>query len=329
MIRLIKAARYRLTGFIKGRLRHVTMPLPSFAQIEVTTRCNFKCFTCSRESLPKSRLNRDMTIDEFILITSQIPTLKHVKLQGLGEPLLSKDIDKILHYAKHRGIRTSTISNGSIKPDIDILKNLDELTISFDSQNKEYFEKMRAGSKFDNIIKNIEYIVDLKKRDIIRTKIKLSAVITHLNFKEIEKIVEKAITLGVDEVGIVEVENWYIPIEDEYQESLNFVLESRRYANEIQNKVKELRKKYRKKINIGLLDSSPRKSKCFWPFYAVYISVDGYVTPCCIRMNPEVFNFGNIYQQKFADIWNSEKYKSFREANLNNKPNIVCDNCPN
>lgn len=310
-------------------IKNIIMPLPDFAQIEVTTRCNFKCFTCSRESLPKNRLNRDMTIDEFKLIVSQIPTLRHVKLQGLGEPLISRNIDKILSYAKSLNIETSTISNGSIRPDIATLKNLDVLTISFDSQDKEYFEKMRTGSKFEDIIRNIGFLTDLKKKNKIKTKIGLSAVVTHLNYKEIESIVEKAVALKVDEIGIVEVENWYIPTEDEYQESLSFILKSRKYAIEIKNKVEQLKMKYHKCINIGHLESFPRKSKCLWPFYSVYISVDGYITPCCIRMNPEVFNFGNIYETSFNDIWNSKKYQSFRDANINNKPNIVCDNCPN
>ena len=43
------------------RVRKPIMPLPDFVQIEITTKCNFNCITCSRISLNRDRINRDMT----------------------------------------------------------------------------------------------------------------------------------------------------------------------------------------------------------------------------------------------------------------------------
>jgi len=63
------------------------MPLPTFIQLEPTTKCNYKCIMCSRSSLSPSRLNRDMSLSEFKFIIDQIPSLKSVHLQGLGEPI--------------------------------------------------------------------------------------------------------------------------------------------------------------------------------------------------------------------------------------------------
>ena len=41
------------------------IPEPSTIQLEPTTKCNLKCVTCSRHTFETSRLNRDLTIDEF------------------------------------------------------------------------------------------------------------------------------------------------------------------------------------------------------------------------------------------------------------------------
>jgi len=308
------------------RRRKPIMALPQFAQIEVTTRCNFRCVTCSRKSLPRSRLNRDMTLEEFVKIVKQIPTLKLVKLQGLGEPFLNEHLGAILNYCARSNIRCTTISNGSILPELDVLRLLDSITFSLDSAVKSNFEFLRKGSDFDLIVRNISDVVQIKKRNRLRVKVSLSMVVTHLNFEEMEKVFEMGIALGVDVVGFVEVENWYIPSQSGYQDSLAFISDTRKISGLIKEKVEFFRRK--NIVPVAYLGSEPRKLTCEWPFKGVFITVDGFVTPCCIRMDPSVFNFGNIYDSSFKSIWNGEKYVSFRTANLRNLPNIVCEKCP-
>ena len=144
-----------------GLGRKIVMPLPQSAQIEVTTKCNFNCIYCPRQSLNKERLNRDMTFEHFKRIIDQIP-LRSVKLQGLGEPFLNKNIGQMAQYAKSRGIHVTTISNGSILPDINTLKFFDEIRISFDSANKLTFESLRRGAHFDSILNNITELIRIK-----------------------------------------------------------------------------------------------------------------------------------------------------------------------
>jgi MoaA/NifB/PqqE/SkfB family radical SAM enzyme len=45
-------------------------------------------------------------------------------------------------------------------------------------------------------------------------------------------------------------------------------------------------------------------------------------------MDPEVFNFGNIFEIPFKEIWNGKRYQGFRETMIKNLPNPICDNCP-
>ncbi len=42
-----------------------------------------------------------------------------------------------------------------------------------------------------------------------------------------------------------------------------------------------------------------RKKTYHWPFTSCFLTCDGYVTPCCIRQDPSVFNFGNIFKMPF------------------------------
>jgi MoaA/NifB/PqqE/SkfB family radical SAM enzyme len=246
--------------------RKPIMPLPDFAQIEVTTRCNFSCITCSRTSLDKNRINRDMTFKEFKYIIDQIPTLKTVKLQGLGEPFLNRDITQMARYAKGKGIKVITTSNGSIIPNIETLSFFDEITISFDSSNKQNFESIRIGSNFDRIINNIKDLVKLKKENKLKIVIGMNSVVSHMNYLEIPEIAKIASQIGVDQLGFVEVENWYIPGQAGFAASAEFVKKSRTKTAEIHNLINEARKN-NDNIEIQFLPSIRRKLTCGWSFF--------------------------------------------------------------
>jgi len=53
-------------------------------------------------------------------------------------------------------------------------------------------------------------------------------------------------------------------------------------------------------------------TNCMWPWSSTYITVDGWVTPCCNIYDPRTLNFGNIFEKDFAAIWGSEEFKEFR-----------------
>ncbi len=41
---------------------------------------------------------------------------------------------------------------------------------------------------------------------------------------------------------------------------------------------------------------------------------------------PKVFNFGNVFETPFSEIWNGEKYREFRRRFFD--PKSVCGSCP-
>jgi MoaA/NifB/PqqE/SkfB family radical SAM enzyme len=304
------------------------MPLPCYAQIEPTTKCNFNCLACTRKSLSINRLNRDLSFEKFRLIIEQIPTLKRIKLQGLGEPFLCSELKEILEFGKEKDISFETFTNGSVlKDNLHLISYFDYIFISFDASLKEKFEVIRKGSNFDQIIENLKKCIDFKTKNKLRTKIGLNVVVSHLNYKEIPEIIKRAISLRLDFVLFVEVENWFIPAEDEYLTFREFIKQSRIYSLEIEKLIQKEKEKHLP-IKIGFKSSKRRKQICGWPFYKTFITHDGFVTPCEIRMNPDVFNFGNVFEENFKKIWNGLKFQKFREKILKNEPNQICDFCP-
>jgi len=58
------------------------------------------------------------------------------------------------------------------------------------------------------------------------------------------------------------------------------------------------------------------------------VTVDGDVVPCCFDKYA-VHAMGNINDQIFGDIWNGEKYKSFRDSVIRSRASVdICSQCP-
>lgn len=317
--------------FARGELiRREWMPPPKAIQLEPTTKCNFNCITCTRKNLSKSRLNKDLTVQGFQRILESIPTLKVIKLQGLGEPLMNLHIWEILEYGRKMGIKFSITTNGSLLNPVNIkraLKYFDSICISIDSTNPDTFEYIRRGARYEEIIRNLKSLIEVKREIGAKTEVGVNFVASHLNYHEIPDLCGFASELGLNFIYVVEVENWITPKEKEYLSTLEFIREARRVKAEIRHFILESRRKYRD-LSIYHGDSSRRKMKCSWCFSKCFITVDGYVTPCCIRMNSDVFNFGNIFNEPFSNIWNGEKMREFRLSMLKDGLNPICDQCP-
>jgi len=323
-IEVIIAKLYRILKIVNS-----SIPLPLWIYLEPTTKCNLNCITCSRTSLAPSSLNKSLSFNDFKYIIHEIPRLKRIQLQGLGEPLLTKDIWKMAKYAKAKGIILTITINGSLinSKNVDkLLTYFRSIAISLDSIKEENYDKIRKGGNFRKLMKNIRLLLERNKQLNTKTIISSNWVATHLNFSELEEYLKFCLKYRLNST-VIDMENWYIPYQKQYREESEFIKESRT----IRKKIVAIVSKYKKVFeenNIYLSYESKGKKDCFFPFITCFISFDGYVTPCCIRQDPAVINFGNIFKMPFTKIWNSRKYKIFRNTMIRNLPNIVCDNCP-
>src|ERR1700677_1324262 len=81
--------------------------------LEVTNRCNLLCETCPRtfETLEPPA---DMTWSLFTRIVDQYPNIARVVLHGVGEPMLVKDLPRMIRYLKDRGTYVLFNTNGTL-----------------------------------------------------------------------------------------------------------------------------------------------------------------------------------------------------------------------
>lgn len=307
--------------------------LPRHIQLEPTVRCNLHCLTCSRDKVIDSYRNVDLSLEAIEKIISFFPRLKSIKLQGLGEPFLHPQIEEILKRFKQRNIRVWLISNGTLfsseKYRSLVCNYVWDTAISFDSVDDKIFAELR-GADIHTIIHGVKQLVIDRDRNNPDALIGINYVVSHKNYFELEKLYHLAADLKVDYVTIVDVENWMVPGEPGFEESKAFVTEAHTHALHIKKAVKKLHfRLLGKGILLAYKDSSRRVGSCFWPFKSLFVTVEGLVTPCCIRMHRQ-HALGDILKvRSLEEIWGSLQYRTLRQCHLaKDSSNIMCGRCP-
>jgi MoaA/NifB/PqqE/SkfB family radical SAM enzyme len=130
-----------------------------FAQIEPTTRCNYKCGFCAGRSMPQGDLAWE-TFERFLMTH---PNLKQVELQGEGEPLMHPRFFDMAAACHARGIRVSLISNGSLL-ESGIVNRLIEtgvesIHVSLESSDPVEFQTIRGG-KFCKVVDGLRLLIN-------------------------------------------------------------------------------------------------------------------------------------------------------------------------
>jgi radical SAM protein with 4Fe4S-binding SPASM domain len=238
----------------------------------------------------------------------------------MGEPFLNSEIVEMLKYCKKKGIVTETVSNGTVLRE-EALNYLDSLVFSFDAGSKSTFEKLRPGAHFDIIVNNIKKTVSLNTK----TYVGMSIIVSKGNVQELHQFVDLACEIGVDYVTFPPVEQWVIKTQEynsKRDQISNLFIDATKQIMEAET--------YARKAGLGVRYAPQGEwvSNCTWPWKSVFISHNGYVTPCCIRPDWRVYNFGNIFTTSFKDIWSSEQYQDFRKSLKTNCPTAVCRGCP-
>jgi radical SAM protein with 4Fe4S-binding SPASM domain len=318
----------KLTHPERNSIRAEYPPLPTHIQVEITTTCNFNCVTCSRKLFPKERLNKNMTCEQLAIIAEQIPTLEWIHLQGEGEPFMNPHLMEMLQYCDRKNYRATTVTNATmLDKHMDMLKYIYRMVISIDSPNKKSYESIRVGGNFEKTMNNIRQVMKAKKEKGYVTEIATNMVVCRENYLEIPEMVELGSSLGIPEVSFVEVQNWQTEGEKGYDDEKKFIQQEREISPLVHKMINEQQEKH-PEVEILYTPETKQKSFCDRPFCWPYITVEGYLTPCCRRVNPNAINFGNVFEKPFTDLWYSKKIRDFRKSMINNTLNKICDECP-
>jgi MoaA/NifB/PqqE/SkfB family radical SAM enzyme len=299
--------------------------LPIKLDIENVSRCNFRCTMCSVSDFPKGKRADDLPLKDFKKIIDEQYGLMEIKLQGLGEPTLQRDdFFEMIKYARarHIWVRTTTNAsllhlNGNARKLVE--SNVNEIQISVDGASKEVFERIRRGSHYPTVIRNINLI---NRIDNSRTK--MWTVVQKDNNHELERLVDTAHNLGFkNQVFSMDIHGWG----DEKWEKIN--AEATMEINE--NRLLDLVNKGRElgvTVAFWLVGKKyTQENPCSWPFERLFVGSDKRTSPCCIIGNPDTMSLGKINNSLTEDVWHSKDYEQFRKDHLSGNIPPACKFC--
>src|SRR5687768_6430866 len=182
--------------------------LPRSVQVEVTGSCNLACAMCLVSYRPRiGRKTGAMCFHTFRSLVDALPELRRVTLQGLGEPLLAPDLERMVAYASARGAEVGFNTNGMLLTR-DRARRLVEgglgwLHVSLDGATAETYESIRAGTDFERVCANVAGLLEQRRAAGSESPlVSLVFVAMRRNVAELPALVRLAHELGVQRVFV-------------------------------------------------------------------------------------------------------------------------------
>jgi MoaA/NifB/PqqE/SkfB family radical SAM enzyme len=317
---------------------------PVCLYLETTNRCNLLCTTCPR-TFEDLEPPADMSWDLFTRIVDQLPHIARVVLHGVGEPMLVKELPRMIRYLKERGTYVLFNTNGTLltmKKGRELIETgLDELRVSLDAADAASFEQVRGRDYFARIVRHLRAFTTMQRQtgaELPRVSLWLTGL--RETVEQLPAFVQLAHDVGVREV---------------YLQRLVYFADARGLArpdsalfeNLTKVEARYLRAAQALADRLGIVFNASGATEpgtslhkrtndqpwslCRRPWTLMYFTAHGRAIPCCIApfslRGYENFTLGDATQQTLREIWNGETYQDFRRRLLSDSPPSSCANC--
>lgn len=293
---------------------------PTHLQIEPTTYCNLRCAFCPvTEGMGRPTGHMDFNL--FKKVIDEIGDyVLLILLWDWGEPFLNSSIYEMISYAKQRGIKAVSSTNGHPFTRVEhadrvVRSGLDTLIVAMDGISQETYERFRQGGNLKLVLQGIRTIVARKRALNSKTPlINLRLIVMKHNEHEIPQLKNLARSLGVDVLTL---------------KTLNFCFKSGFITEGSNNEFLPKDHRYRRfkysspdKVPIRL-QRNPCKS--LWNNPAIHW--EGTVCPCTFDPG-EKHVLGDLKTDTFEHIWFGTPYRKMRRQFRRNWEELhLCREC--
>jgi radical SAM protein with 4Fe4S-binding SPASM domain len=289
--------------------------LPISLSIEPTTACNLRCPECPSglRSFTRPTGALDMALFQKIINETQLH-LQYLTFYFQGEPYLNPQFLDMVKYATERKIYTSTSTNAHYLNDENAKKTiesgLDRLIISIDGTSQSVYEQYRVGGQLNKVIEGTKNIVKWKKALKSSTPfIIFQFLVVKPNEHQIQEVQQLADELDIDELVLKTAQI------NDFKNGSDLIPDNEKYS------------RYKKNSHGQYEIKNTLDNQCWKMWHSAVITWDGNVVPCCFDKDA-TYSMGNIQTESFQDIWNNNKYNSFRTNLLKSRSSIdICTNC--
>lgn len=310
---------------LQSAIRNPQSEGPGHINIEVTNDCNLRCVMCPGRKMPRPVGYMKMALYQKICDEALRIGTRSFLLYLSGEPLLHPELPEIVRYAKEAGISFVGLSTNATlltesKARQLLESGIDRITISLDGVNKETYESLRIGARFNQVIKNVQGLLKVRKKLTSGTHLELQIIKMKETVGEIPDFIKKwqarlDVTHG-DTIRIQYFDTWAGQVKDRSV-----------YLPIVINGQTIDKLPYIKYVDtLGF--ETEKKRPCGRLRHALDIYWNGDVVLCCRDLLGKSV-FGNVDKEGIMGVWEGSRRQEILEADLAGDYSKIplCANC--
>ena len=273
----------------------------------VTYRCNARCTMCNRYKAP-SKQEEEISIETI----KKLPKMYFTNITG-GEPFIREDLADIVRELYKKSDRIVISTNGFFTDRI--LKLCEEfpnvgIRISIEGLEQTNNEIRGLENGFNRGYTTLKKLVEMKHPDV-----GFGMTVQDRNAKDLVALYDLSNELNM-EFATASLHNSFY-----FVEAKNIIHDRPMVAQEFENLINKLlnsnspKKWFRAYFNHGLINyiyGQKRLLPCDMAFDTFFIDPYGDVMPCNGTKCKEVM--GNLNEQSWDELWNSEKAEKVRNV---------------
>lgn len=295
---------------------------PVYMEISPMGACNHRCTFCAVDYIGYKTVSLDADLMRERLAELGRLGVRSVMFAGEGEPLLHKRINELIVSAKQSGIDVSLTTNASLMPKNfcdEALPHVSWLKASVNAGTAETYSKIHRTKPemFDKVVDNLTVMATAKRERGLDVVLGAQILLLPENSGEIRMLAE----MCRDRIGLD-----YLVVKpySQHKFSLTHEYEDLEYSSflELEESLKDL---CTERFNVVFRSNTMRKytsndryPRCYSvPFLWGYIMSDGTVSGCSAYLLDKRFEYGNVNEQTFEQIWHGDKRKGSWEFVMN------------
>ena len=266
--------------------------------------------------------------------------VKRVALSG-GEALMHSNLWAFCDLLRKIGIKISLLSTGVTLKNYaaDVIRYCDDVIVSLDGTPALHNQIRNIPNAFEKLAEGVRALKEINPSFRITAR----SVLQKSNFRDFEGILKTAYELGLREISFLpaDVSSSAFNRADPWQQDrVEQVALDLKEVEELEKIIKDSISKFEDLYINGFIAEGPQKmlqipqhykavlgkadyppTKCNAPWVSAVIESNGDVLPCFFHKS-----YGNIHQDNFEKIINSEKAIQFRKQ-LDISKNEICQKC--
>ena len=284
---------------------------PIYAELSPSGMCNHRCTFCALDFMGYRKKFLDTEMLQERLAEMGRLGVKSIMFGGEGEPLLHKDIARLVQTAYAGGIDTAFTTNGVLLDAARAERIIDLsqwVKVSLNAGTPQTYARIHQTrpADFGKVLDNLAYAASYRAR--VGSSCVLGAQILLLpeNRGEISLLARQAKDTGLDYLVVKPYSHHPATVSERYKDIRyedieEICAEAQRFSDE----------KFRVIIRADTMQAWNHSARSYQrclalPFWS-YIDASGNVWGCSAHLGDERFRYGNIYDESFEQIWQGQR----------------------